>query len=54
VEKVCQILEQFVANGTLSGYAIGGATAEQSSHGLRGLNVDKPDQHALPGLVRSV
>jgi hypothetical protein len=27
VEKVCQILEQFVADGTLSGYAIGGATA---------------------------
>ena len=27
MEKVCQILEQFVAKGTLSGYAIVGATA---------------------------
>ncbi len=27
MEKVCQILEQLVADGTLSNYAIGGATA---------------------------
>lgn len=41
MEKVCQILEQFVANGTLSGYAIGGATAA-GFHGepLATLDVD--------------
>ena len=41
MEKVCQILEQLVANGTLSGYAIGGATAA-GFHGepLATLDVD--------------
>lgn len=41
MEKVCQILEQLVANGTLSSYAIGGATAA-GFHGepLATLDVD--------------
>ena len=41
MEKVCHILERLVANGTLSGYAIGGATAA-GFHGepLATLDVD--------------
>jgi hypothetical protein len=41
VEKVCQILEQLVAKGTLGGYAVGGATAA-GFHGepLATLDVD--------------
>ena len=41
MEKVCQILEQLVAGGTLSNYAIGGATAA-GFHGepLATLDVD--------------